>query len=86
MGVFFLIYFDYLAVHLRTLTLIEEGNPKTLGDDPECLSFARMVMYTECIASLHLGDPELTKYNFESIPEIQNHLQNVCFLFFLCNW
>lgn len=79
----FYLRFFLKAVHLRTLTLIEEGNPKILGDDPEVLSFARMVMYTECIASLHLGDPALTDYGFEPILEIQNHLQNVGFFCFL---
>ena len=52
----------FIAVHLRTLTLIEEGNPVTLGDDAQVLSFARMVMYAEDIARLRLADPAMTRY------------------------
>ena len=74
---------DHTAVSLRTLTLIEEGNPKFLGDDLEVISFARMVMYTECIAGLRLGESDMIDYKFEPIPEIQNHLQNVrCLLYY----
>lgn len=66
------------AVPLRTLTLIEEGNPHFLKDDPDLICFSRLTMIAECIDMLHLQAPEYTKYHFEADPEVMEWLQQVC--------
>ena len=59
------------------MTLIEEGNPRTLGDDPEVISFARMVMYTESLAQLRLNDSSMVDYEFEPQPDILQQIEQV---------
>ena len=75
--ILYFILIIFLAVTLRTLTLIEEGNPKHLNGNKEVISFARLVMYAECIAKLRLDDSSMIDYNIEPNPEIQNQLRNV---------
>lgn len=53
------------TVALRTLTLIEEGNPNFLDSDSTIICFHRNTMMAECIESLHLYESESVAYSFQ---------------------
>ena len=62
--------FDFPCLHLysvplRTLTLVEEGNPRFLDEAEQVICFSRLTMVAECIEKLQLYQPGCTEYNFE---------------------
>lgn len=65
------------AVTFRTLTLIEEGNPKFLDADNNVICFSRITMYADCINSLHLNDPNRLAYSFEQNIVIEQWLRQM---------
>jgi len=67
----------FLVVYLRTLTLIEEGNPKTLDQQGKQINLSRMVMTAESIDSLHLGNAKAMAYNLEPVDSVQLFLRQV---------
>lgn len=65
------------AVALRTLALVEEGNPHFLGEDKTTICFSRMTMIAECLETLKLYHADATQYPFKVKPEITTYLRNI---------
>ena len=63
----------YLAVHLKDLTFIEDGNASFKSDD--MVNFEKMTMLTDVF--LKIQQYQKQKYEFEPISSIQDYLKNL---------